>query len=164
MRSLASDLDSPPRAAAQPGTCLVTIASARDDIEGALVKNLLADSGIEATVTGATLAGFRAESPADVCVIVRARDAEAAREALAAARPVIDESEVGDESPADEEPARGRIADAVFPAALSLGIVTTLMYLGWWLADLPGLEVTALDFIFAFGSLALLWIVWWRRR
>ena len=136
----------------------------RDDIEAALVRNLLADAGIEATVTGATLAGFRAESPADVCVIVRARDAEAARKALAAARPVFDESEVGDDSPADAEPARGRIADSVFPAALSLGIVTTLMLLGWWLADLPGLEVTALDFVVAFGSLALLWIVWRRRR
>ena len=143
---------------------LVAVAHPRDDIEAALVKNLLADAGIEATVTGATLAGFRAESPADVCVIVRARDAEAATGALAAARPEIDDAEVGDDSPTDGEARRGIGIAWVFPAAICLGAVATLGLLGWWLAGLPGLEASPLDFVVAFAGLALLWFVWRKRR
>ncbi len=147
-----------------PATSLVAIARPRDDIEAQLITNLLADAGIEAMVTGGSLAGFRAEAPANVCVVVRAHDADAAREALAAVRPAIDNTEVGDDSPSDTQAPQGRIIDSMFPAVLLLGAVTTLGLLGWWLAGLPGFEASPLDFVVAFGMLALLWLVWQKRR
>ena len=149
---------------ADPATSLVAIAHPRDDIEAQLITNLLADAGIEAMVTGGALAGFRAEAPANVCVVVRAADADAAREALAAARPTIDEADVGDDSPADTQATKGRALDVVFPAALLVGGLTTLGIFGWWLAGLPGFEASPLDFVIAFGMLALLWLVWQKRR
>jgi hypothetical protein len=150
--------------APSPKARLVAIAHPRDDIEAQLITNLLADAGIEAMVTGGSLAGFRAEAPANVCVVVRGADAEAASEALAAVRPTIDDSQVGDDSPPDTESPQGRIIDSMFPAMLLLGAVTTLGLLGWWLAGLPGFEAAPLDFVVAFGMLALLWLVWQKRR
>jgi len=149
---------------ADPATRLVAIAHPRDDIEAQLITNLLADAGIEAMVTGGSLAGFRAEAPANVCVVVRAADADAARGALAAVRPTVDEADVGDDSPADTQAPQGRALDVVFPAALLLGAVATLGLLGWWLAGLPGFEAAPLDFVIAFGMIALLWLVWQKRR
>lgn len=150
--------------APSPKARLVAIAHPRDDIEAQLITNLLADAGIEAMVTGGSLAGFRAEAPANVCVVVRAADAEAAREALAAVRPAIDDTEVGDDSPADTQATQGRALNVVFPAALVVGGLTTLGIFGWWLAGLPGFEASPLDFVIAFGMLALLWLVWQKRR
>ena len=149
---------------ADPAARLVAIAHPRDDIEAQLITNFLANAGIEAMVTGGSLAGFRAEAPAIVCVVVRAHDADAAREALAAVRPTIDDSQVGDDSSPDTESPQGRIIDSMFPAVLLLGTVTTLGLLGWWLAGLPGFEASPLDFVIAFGMLALLWLVWQKRR
>ena len=159
MTAAATDAGVPDRT-----TSLVAIAHPRDDIEAQLITNLLAEAGIEAMVTGATLSGFRAEAPANVCVVVRAADADAAREALAAARPTIDEADVGDDSPADTQAPKGRALDVVFPAALLVGGLTTLGIFGWWLAGLPGLEAAPLDFVIAFGMLALLWLLWQKRR
>ena len=159
MTAAATDAGVPDRT-----TSLVAIAHPRDDIEAQLITNLLADAGIEAMVTGGALAGFRAEAPANVCVVVRAADAEAASEALAAARPTIDEADVGDDSPADTQAPKGRALDVVFPAALLVGGLTTLGIFGWWLAGLPGLEAAPLDFVIAFGMLALLWLLWQKRR
>ena len=150
--------------APSPKARLVAIAHPRDDIEAQLITNLLADAGIEAMVTGGSLSGFRAEAPANVCVVVRAADAEAAREALAAVRPTIDEADVGDDSPADTQATKGRALDVVFPVALLVGGLTTLGIFGWWLAGLPGFEASPLDFVIAFGMLALLWLVWQKRR
>jgi hypothetical protein len=163
MKTPASDSLSPALAPA-PDTRLVAVARPRDDIEAQLVKNLLADAGIEATVTGASLSGFRAEAPADVCVVVRQADAAAAREALAAVRPEIDDALVGDDTPPEPEAPVSRPIDALFPAAIALGLVTTLVSLGWWLADLPGLEASPIDFLFACGTIAALWLVWRKRR
>ena len=159
MTAAATDAGVPDRT-----TRLVAIAHPRDDIEAQLITNLLADAGIEAMVTGGSLAGFRAEAPANVCVVVRAHDADAAREALAEARPAIEDTEVGDDSPSDTEASQARAVDVIFPAVLLLGAVTTLGLLGWWLAGLPGFEASPLDFIVAFGMLALLWLVWQKRR
>lgn len=163
MTSPASDLESP-SASPAPGTRLVAVAHARDDIEAALVRNLLADAGIEATVTGASLAGFRAEAPADVCVVVRAADAEAAREALSAVRPEIDDALVGDDGAIETEPPRRRVIDLVFPLALVTGGLVTLATLGLWLTGFSNLNVSPLDFAFAFGGLTLLWLLWQKRR
>ena len=149
---------------ADPAARLVAIAHPRDDIEAQLITNFLANAGIEAMVTGGALAGFRAEAPANVCVVVRGADADAAREALAAVRPTIDESHVGDDSPLDTQAPQGRALDVVFPAALLLGALTTLGIFGLWLAGLPGFEASPLDFVFAFGMLAGLWLLWQKRR
>jgi len=159
MTAAATDAGVPDRT-----TRLIAVAHPRDDIEAQLITNLLADAGIEAMVTGGSLAGFRAEAPANVCVVVRAHDADAAREALAEARPAIDDTEVGDDSPSDIEAPQGRALDVIFPAVLLLGAVTTLGLLGWWLTGLPGFEASPLDFVVAFGTLALLWLVWQKRR
>ena len=159
MTAAATDAGVPDRT-----TSLVAIAHPRDDIEAQLITNLLADAGIEAMVTGGSLAGFRAEAPANVCVVVRAADADAAREALAAVRPTIDEADVGDDSLADTQAPQGRALDVVFPVALLVGGLTTLGIFGWWLAGLPGFEASPLDFVIAFGMLALLWLVWHKRR
>jgi hypothetical protein len=150
--------------APSPKARLVAIAHPRDDIEAQLITNLLADAGIEAMVTGGALAGFRAEAPANVCVVVRAADADAAREALAEARSTIDETEVGDDSPPDTQAPQGRALDVVFPAALLLGGLTTLGIFGLWLAGFRSLQASPLDFVIAFGMLALLWLVWKKRR
>jgi hypothetical protein len=159
MTAAATDAGVPDRT-----TRLVAIAHPRDDIEAQLITNLLADAGIEAMVTGGSLAGFRAEAPADVCVVVRAADAEAAREALAAARPTIDDTEVGDDSPSESEPPQRRIIDTIFPAAIALGAIVTLGIFGLWLAGFRSLQASPLDFVVAFGMLALYWLVWQKRR
>lgn len=165
MSSSPSDLaDRQHGMAPSPEARLVAIAHPRDDIEAQLITNLLAEAGIEAMVTGGVLAGFRAEAPANVCVVVRSADADAAREALAAVRPTIEDTEVGDDSPADTQAPKGRALDVVFPAALILGALSTLGIFGWWLAGLPGFEASPLDFVIAFGMLALLWLVWQKRR
>ena len=143
---------------ADPATSLVAIAHPRDDIEAQLITNLLADAGIEA------LAGFRAEAPANVCVVVRAADADAAREALAAARPKIDEADVGDDLSSESEPPQRRIIDTIFPAAIALGSIVTLGIVGLWLAGFRSLQASPLDFVIAFGMLGLLWLLWQKRR
>ena len=149
---------------ADPATSLVAIAHPRDDIEAQLITNLLADAGIEAMVTGAMLAGFRAEAPANVCVVVRGADADAAREALAAARPTIDEADVGDDLSSESEPPQRRIIDTIFPATLLLGALSTLGIFGLWLAGFRSLQASPLDFVIAFGMLGLLWLVWKKRQ
>ena len=57
--------------------------SARDDIEAAALVAALAGRGIEASTTGDFTAGFRAEAPGDVNVIVKQVDLDRARKALA---------------------------------------------------------------------------------
>jgi len=159
MTAAATDAGVPDRT-----TRLIAIAHPRDDIEAQLITNLLADAGIEAMVTGGSLAGFRAETPADVCVVVRSADAGAAREALAAARPTIDDTEVGDDSPPDTQAPRGRIVDWAFPAAFAIYALTILGIFGLWLAGFGSLDASPLGFLGAFGMLALFWLVWRKRR
>jgi hypothetical protein len=57
--------------------------SARDDIEAAAIVAALASRGIDASTTGDFTAGFRAEAPGDVNVIVKQADLDRARNALA---------------------------------------------------------------------------------
>jgi hypothetical protein len=163
MTSPTADIDSSFPPPAQPDTRLVTVAHPRDDIEAQLIVNLLADAGIEAMATGGSLAGFRAETPADVCVVVRATDAEGAWNAMAAVRPVIDDALVGDDTPPEPEASRGGIFVWFSAAALVVGSISLLAFFGWWLAGLPLFEASPLGFVLAFGMQALLWWVWRRR-
>ena len=60
-----------------------TLTSVHSDVEAAAIVNMLAAHGFEASTTGGYTAGFRAEAPGDVHVIVRHKDLEPARELLA---------------------------------------------------------------------------------
>ncbi len=53
---------------------LVTLIRTEDEIEATLIAQSLEESGIKATTTGAFTAGFRAEAPGYVNVIVSAKD------------------------------------------------------------------------------------------
>lgn len=59
-----------------------TLVSVPNDLEAAMIVNALAGQGIDATTTGSFTAGFQAEAPGEVKVLVRSCDLESAREAL----------------------------------------------------------------------------------
>jgi nitrogen regulatory protein PII-like uncharacterized protein len=60
----------------------VTLANFASDFEAAALVNALAASGIKASTTGGFTAGFRAEAPGEVHVIVRSEDKEQADKVL----------------------------------------------------------------------------------
>lgn len=64
----------------------VTVAVTADQMEAAMIASMLADHGIEARTVGDFTAGFRAEAPGGVSVLVHSRDEPRAREAIADAR------------------------------------------------------------------------------
>jgi hypothetical protein len=53
------------------------------DVEAAAIVTALAARGIKASTTGGFTAGFRAEAPGDVSVIVRHEDLDRAKQVLA---------------------------------------------------------------------------------
>ena len=59
------------------------LTSVRTDVEAAAIVGALAALGIEASTTGGYTAGFRAEAPGFVNVIVKYADLHRARNALA---------------------------------------------------------------------------------
>ena len=73
------------------------LTSVSSDIEAAVIVAALTERGIEASTTGGYTAGFRAEAPGGVNVIVRHLDLERAKDVLAEIkqdRPEIDWSQV----------------------------------------------------------------------
>lgn len=80
-----------------------TVKSVPSEIEGAAIVAALAEHGIKASTTGDFTAGFRAEAPGWVQVVVKHQDLEQAKQVLAQldANPV-DWSKV-DVGEADEE-------------------------------------------------------------
>ncbi len=58
------------------------LTSVRTDVEAAAIVGALAARGIEASTTGGYTAGFRAEAPGYVNVIVKYEDLDRARHAL----------------------------------------------------------------------------------
>ncbi len=60
----------------------VALISVPDELEATALVTALADHGIEAHTTGALTAGFRAEAPGEVSVIVRGTDLARAQQAL----------------------------------------------------------------------------------
>ena len=69
----------PPRTEHQ----LEVIYSTPNEMEAKLIVNALADAGIEATMQGQHSAGFRAENPQEIKVVVRSEDVEQARNEVA---------------------------------------------------------------------------------
>ncbi len=63
---------------------LVVLKSVANEIEAALIVNVLGDYGIAATATGGFISGFKAEAPGDMRVLVKQSELQAAREALEA--------------------------------------------------------------------------------
>jgi hypothetical protein len=60
--------------------------SVPSELEAGAIVVALADRGIEATLTGDFTAGFRAEAPGEVHVMVRHKDLNLAKQALARMR------------------------------------------------------------------------------
>ena len=58
----------------QPTTKLKTLTSVNDETHGSIIVSVLADAGIKATLTGVFTAGFRAEAPGYVDVVVSEKD------------------------------------------------------------------------------------------
>jgi nitrogen regulatory protein PII-like uncharacterized protein len=59
------------------------LTSVPNDIEAAAIVNALADRGIRATMTGIYTSGFRAQAPGWVKIVVRNKDLDSAKQALA---------------------------------------------------------------------------------
>lgn len=59
-----------------------TLVSVPNDFEAAIIVSALAAHDVDATTSGGFTAGFRAEAPGEVNVIVRRRDLAKARQAL----------------------------------------------------------------------------------
>ena len=67
------------------------VARVANEIEAAPIVALLAQHGIDASTTGGFTAGFRAEAPGEVCVIVRYGELPRARQLLADSPPLQDD-------------------------------------------------------------------------
>jgi hypothetical protein len=59
-----------------------TLVSVTNDLEAAMIVSTLAAHGVDATTSGEFTAGFRAEAPGEVKVLVRRSDLPQARHAL----------------------------------------------------------------------------------
>ena len=64
---------------------LETVIHVPNDMDAAIVVNLLQENGIQAVAEGGFTAGFQAEAPGDVAVRVKPSDLQAAQEILAEA-------------------------------------------------------------------------------
>ena len=65
-----------------PGNTPETLISVPNDLEAAMIVSKLAAHGVDATTSGEFTAGFRAEAPGEVRVLVRRSDLEQARNVL----------------------------------------------------------------------------------
>ena len=63
-------------------TKLKTLTQVDDEPQGAIIVAVLADAGIKATLTGVFTAGFRAEAPGYVSVVVSEKDLPKAKKIL----------------------------------------------------------------------------------
>lgn len=63
-------------------TRLKTLTQVNDEATGSIIVGVLADSGIKATLTGVFTAGFKAEAPGYVSVVVSEKDLPKAKKIL----------------------------------------------------------------------------------
>jgi hypothetical protein len=85
------------------------LVSVPSDVEAAAIVAALAERGVQASATGGYTAGFRAEAPGQVNVVVRCADLDHARVTLAEIekdQAEIDWSQVDVGEPDDSEPPR----------------------------------------------------------
>ena len=108
-----------------------TIYRAASECEAALVVGLLADHGVEARTVGNFIAGFRAEAPSLVGVVVREADAAEAK-AILGEREDARAGQLQDEAP--DEPASEQ---RPFGWGLGLSLAAGLAVVGCILLDAP---------------------------
>jgi hypothetical protein len=73
----------PPMSSPADPNSPVVLVRVGSELEASLIVGRLRDEGIPAEMTGMLTAGFRAEAPGDVRVLVRAQDLERAGQVLA---------------------------------------------------------------------------------
>ena len=61
---------------------LVALVKVPNEVDGSMVVAALEESGVKATLTGVFTAGFRAEAPGDVSVMVSEKDLAVAQKIL----------------------------------------------------------------------------------
>lgn len=86
----------------------VTVAEVMTEVEAAIIRSTLEAEGVPSWVIGGLLTGFRAELPGRAQVVVRAGDAELAREILAT---VALEARLRDETEPDDEAGSGEASE-----------------------------------------------------
>ncbi|MBL8990826.1 MAG: DUF2007 domain-containing protein [Phycisphaerae bacterium] len=148
----------------------VELTSRATEAAAEVIAGSLRDRGIEARVLGGMLTGFRAEAPAQARVVVRRRDLEAARAALAEIRSASvdldwDEVDVGaPEGPgagparAPERITRAAATTAIVCGASALAVLFVSMSAGLWRWASVVVALTA--FLLLMAALAL----WFGRR
>lgn len=81
----------------------VTLTTVPTDLEARMIASTLNANGVEAQVTGEFTAGFRAEAPGQVRVVVRSEDLVRAKEILASIEPLKEDQEVPELTHFDEQ-------------------------------------------------------------
>ncbi|MGI9429231.1 MAG: hypothetical protein ACR2NM_11280 [Bythopirellula sp.] len=100
-----------------------TLVSVPNDLEAAMIVSTLAAHGVDATTSGEFTAGFRAEAPGDVKVLVRRSDLEQARHALDR---VVADTSAADENLTSEDSNPGKAADGKRLLLLAAVIVLSI--------------------------------------
>ncbi|MCG8451086.1 MAG: DUF2007 domain-containing protein [Pirellulales bacterium] len=105
---------------------IATLLRVPTDMEAAMIVSNLAAEDIDATTTGDFTAGFRAEAPGQVSILVRKGDLERARKILEELK--VDPQEASHPSP--ESTSKSLLLIAI--VALAAGAWIVLSWLGNW--------------------------------
>lgn len=133
--------------------------SVRSDAEAGVIVGVLADHDIEALVIGGSTAGFRAEAPGDVQILVKHANVQQAREALAESQATVDWQNVDtsetSETPSDEDEFIGddcRVSNSTYVFWCIVLLVNVAGLLCVWVAqrEIHLLVLAVLGLIFAF--------------
>ena len=101
-----------------------TLVSVPNDLEAAMIVSTLAAHGVDATTSGDFTAGFRAEAPGEVKVLVRRSDLTEARHALD--RLVADSAAATSEDDSTQGSVAGNLADGKRLLILAIMIVLSI--------------------------------------
>ena len=108
-----------------------TLISVPNDLEAAMIVSTLAAHGVDATAAGEFTAGFRAEAPGEVKVLVRRSDLAQARDALdrlADQSSQVAQEDAGAEDDASTETAGGKqLLALLFVIVLSIAILQSCL-------------------------------------
>lgn len=145
---------------------LVELTTARTEFEGEAIVSALAARGIEARSLGGMLAGFRAEAPALVRVMVRAGELDRARGALREVRAssrAIDwsEAELGTADERERAPVDPEEPASVLPrwALVLLSLAGVIAVLAALPAPAPPMSVRMVMLVLAAGLAGVAWLL-----
>jgi len=119
-----------PKTANTPAT-LLTVAN---DIEAAIIVGALADQKVGARIVGGFTAGFIAEAPGGVSILVRQQDLSRAREMLADMQDTFADCDKTQPESSQETSPSGPFA-SLLVAFKPLGIISAMLSLVWLLAE-----------------------------